>query len=251
MVAVEVRVELTFLDSVPHVAADAMGLLVQVLGRAFIASERGDHENGDWLLLASTRPWPRHGLPAPGSARHPYEALEVALHPAATSPFGSDYINLYLDLGDERLVLGQSEREVDAVCFSQGHQALVSEGRVGKQNDARHLLDRAVRRAQARTPQRGDQQWREGTRVPRARPGVTDANGSRLDRGPCRSPSSSCGYDGALGAILTITSDGRLLRRRDRADCLVAESSTRIQSFYSANSKFLFVRHVILWCTLG
>jgi hypothetical protein len=113
--AVGIEVELTFLNSVLHVAAGAVDLLIQILRLAFIASERGDHETG---IGFSSRPLGLGhdpALPAPGSARHPYEALEVALHPAATSPFGSDYINLYLDLGDERLVLGQSEREVDAV----------------------------------------------------------------------------------------------------------------------------------------
>src|SRR5438034_7353527 len=42
--AVRIEVELTLLDPVLHVAAGAVDLLVQVLGPALVAPQRGDHE---------------------------------------------------------------------------------------------------------------------------------------------------------------------------------------------------------------
>ena len=93
------------------------------------------------------------------------------MRPAGAGALGRDLIELALDLADEPLVLCQPEHEVDVVGFAPPHQVLARESRVGAQHNARrrpagadagdharHLLDRAVRRVQARTPQLGDQQ---------------------------------------------------------------------------------------------
>jgi hypothetical protein len=106
MVAVEVvgiEVELALLDPVLHVAARAVDLLVQALGLAFVASERGDHETGIGFSLRPLGLSHDPAPPAPGPARRPLEALEAVLHPAGTSVLGGDQIKLGLDLGDEPL----------------------------------------------------------------------------------------------------------------------------------------------------
>ena len=92
-----------------------------------MASERGNHETGIGFSLCPLGLGHDPALPAPGPARHPCEVLEAPLGPAGTSALGGDHIEFGLDLGDEPLVLGQSEQEVDAMGLAPSHQVLARE----------------------------------------------------------------------------------------------------------------------------
>ena len=59
--AVRIEIELALLDPVLHLAAGAVDLLVEMLGLALVAPQRGDDEARIGLALASTRPWRRPG----------------------------------------------------------------------------------------------------------------------------------------------------------------------------------------------
>ena len=91
-----------------HLTAGAVELLVEILGLALVAPERGDDKA---RIGFSLRPFGLGHDPAPAAparARRPHEALEAALRPAGASALGGDEIKLGRNLADEPLVARQS-----------------------------------------------------------------------------------------------------------------------------------------------
>ena len=135
--AIGIEIELTLLDPVLHVAAGAVDFLIEISGFALGTRERGYHKA---RIGFSSSPF---GLghhappPAPAAARRPPEVLEAPRRLASTLALRRSPIKLVLDQGDEPVVLGQSEEEVDAIRLAPGHQFLAREAAVGTQQNAR------------------------------------------------------------------------------------------------------------------
>src|SRR6266404_9585315 len=95
-------------------------------------------------------------LPAPALARPVLEVLEAPGRLAALAVLLGRLGKLGRDLGDQPVVLGQSEQIIDVVLFAPRHQVVACEPRIRPQqnayvgptstdlrNDPRHLFNRA------------------------------------------------------------------------------------------------------------
>ena len=65
-----------FVDTVLRLAAGAVELLVEILGLALVAPQRGDNKAGIGFALASARPWRRRGAGGSSSPRRPMKLLK-------------------------------------------------------------------------------------------------------------------------------------------------------------------------------
>jgi hypothetical protein len=86
--AVGIKIELTFLDTVFHLAAGAVELLVEIFGFAFAAFERGDDIARICLVAGELRLGNDAPLAAPAPARLPAELLEIARRLAGARALG-------------------------------------------------------------------------------------------------------------------------------------------------------------------
>src|SRR4051794_6103184 len=130
------QVGLALLYAVPHVAAGAIDLLVEMARSGLLRLERGDHEA---RVAFALRPLGLRDHPAPARPRvqrRPEEVLEAPRRPAARLRRGSGLRQLGRDPGLEALVARQAEHVIDPVLLAPCHQRLTSEAGVGAQKNA-------------------------------------------------------------------------------------------------------------------
>jgi len=169
--AVGEQVELAFLDAVLHVAARAVGLLVEVPRACLAALERGDDEARIGLAAGHLGLADDPAFPAPRAERGVAEVLEAARRLASADTFDRRADQLRGDRLFQPVIAGQAEHVVHAVRLAPCHQWLAREaGITAQQNacpgpaaadlchDASDLLHRAGRGVHVRAAQLRHQQ---------------------------------------------------------------------------------------------
>ena len=107
--AIGIKIKLTLLDPVLHVAAGAVDLFVKIAGLAFGTRERGDDEARIGLVFCPFRLRHDPALATPAAPRRPPEVLEAPRRLAGTPALRRSPLKLGLDFGDEPIVLRQPE----------------------------------------------------------------------------------------------------------------------------------------------